>query len=173
MRPRASSKSLSVRHEALREAQDRSASDYNSHSHALEADVLASDVQSESQSRSTELDRLRPQDNQGLDIKEVDERIRELKNEIEAKTKNGQHVKPEELAVLNATQKVHELLKTNPKAYEGMRPHIKAAFNPGRAALGSATGVAIIVSAAIGFYIKSQQGGQRAPGLPALDLPGA
>ncbi len=342
---------LSIRQEALREAQVRSSSDYAGHRHALEADVLASDVYSESQSRSTETDRLRPQDHQGLDMKEahervltnqnehkfldllsgklkelhpeseprnltreqiktamdhvavdlriasttggkelygvklsaqeaeviaksgealttefskegtsaggtdakasetiarvrnhiapellaaqrrssaelpydpwpparelaalgegrtvaegsengvrltrerigeewtadklpteeqtkkyIEDRIRDLKNEIETKKKNGQTVTAEELAIVDSMEKVHELLKSDPKAYDAMRPRLKAAFNKGRAVVGSSTGVAIIVSAALGFYIKSQLGGHRPPGLSALDLPGA
>jgi hypothetical protein len=103
----------------------------------------------------------------------VEERIKEMREQIEQKTKRGETVKAEERALLASLEKTHELLKTDPKAYEGMRSSLKTAFGRTRAVAGSAVAVGIIVSAALGYYIKFTHGGNSAPGVPALDLPKA
>ena len=106
------------------------------------------------------------------DVKKyVEQRLKEMREELAAKEKAGHPVTAEERVLLESLEKTHEMLKTDPKAYDSLRPALRNGFGRTRAAAGSAVAVGIIVSAAIGYYIKLKYGDRPPSSMPALDLP--
>ena len=108
------------------------------------------------------------------DVKKyVEKRLKEVKEELAAREKAGKNITAEERVLLESLEKTHEMLKTDPKAYDSLRPALRNGFGRTRAAAGSAIAVGIIVSAAIGYYIKLKYGDRPPATMPALDLPHA
>lgn len=101
----------------------------------------------------------------------IRERIRELQEEIARRERASEPVRAEERALLESLTRMEARLN-DPRAMEGIRGNARPTLGRTRAAVGSTIGIGIIVSAALGWYIRAHEGGRRPPGLQSIDLPG-
>jgi len=96
----------------------------------------------------------------------IDQEISRLEDESRRRELN-----PSERAVLEQLRQSSARL-TEPGALQAIRENARPLFGRSRAAIGSAIGLMIIVSAALGWHVRTQHGGRRPAGLSYLSLPG-
>lgn len=101
----------------------------------------------------------------------VEQEIERLDRNIRARERAGEQIRAEERALLETYRRTREAL-ANPTEHQtrALEANTRRAFGRSRA-VGSTMGIAIIASAALGWYI-SLSGGGRPPALASLQLPG-
>ncbi|MBX9693929.1 MAG: hypothetical protein K2Z81_16200, partial [Cyanobacteria bacterium] len=100
----------------------------------------------------------------------IQDRIRQMEEDIRRREQNRESVRPEERALLETLREVERAGTRH--GYEGIRTGSGALLSRTRAGVGTALGVGIIITAALGWYIRTQNSGNRPRGLEALQIPG-
>ncbi len=96
----------------------------------------------------------------------IDQEIRRMEEESGRRELN-----PSERAVLEHLRQTRTRLN-DPGAMQAIRETARPLLGRSRAAAGSTIGMMIIISSALGWYVRTQHGGQRPAGLSNLSLPG-